>query len=411
MTIQRQYSLPNCKLVLQGLSNETADLSGRPLLSLVTNVECYLAGQKTPLTGGRAFLESLATAVSDYAQGYLSGIQHLVRRDRRQQLGLVHIEPIGENLHRLTVQPEADQPGAPSEVNLTTVQLFDLVEAVDQLLADGQTLPELGLKLEPMSKRHVMSQEPIAQRVVPAAIGASSLAAAAALLFMVPVPEVRRPETAAQTTATEQTSPSPVATGSPTPTPDTANATDTADATDTVSPSPTDAASPTASPDAATPANQGAGFDLASTPEITDPVELDRLTVQLYDRLDLAWQKTPTFDGSLIYRVGVNPEGNIVGYKFTNDASLTYLADTPLAEVQFDPPASSSSEGAATPEANTAAEPETGTPTPKQPVAQFRVVFKSDGVLEVSPWNGQPTDPTAEGAEGAEPTQGETTPQ
>lgn len=387
MTIQRQYSLPNCKLVLQGLSNDTADVSGRPLLSMVTNVECYLAGQKVPLTGGRAFLESLVTAVSDYAQGYLSGIQHLIRRDRRQQAGLVQIEQVGNNLHRLTVQPEANQPGAPSEVNLTTVQFFDLVEAVDQLFADGQTLPELGLKLEPMPKRHVVSQEPIAKRTTPIIVGASSLAAAAALLFLLPVPEVRRPETATQETSTEQASPSPAAetdpaaTGSPTPT----TATDPS-----ASPSPTDAASseasPTASP-AASPA-QGVGLNLADAPEIIDPVELDRLTVQLYDKLDLAWQKTPTFDGELIYRVGVNPEGDIVGYKYTNDAALTYVADTPLAEVQFPPPVEPSD--GSSPAVEGASEPS----NPTESIAQFRVVFKSDGVLEVSPWNGQPVEST-----------------
>lgn len=393
MTIQRQYSLPNCKLVLQGLSNETADLSGRPLLSIVTNVECYLAGQKTPLTGGRAFLESLATAVSNYAQGYLSGIQHLVRRDRRQQLGLVQIQQVSDNLHRITVQPEADQPGAPSEVDLTTVQLFDLVEAIDQLFADGQTLPELALKLDPMPKRHVTSQEPIAKRVTPIAIGVSSLAAAAAVLFMLPVPEVRRPETASQGALTEQPSPSTTAnaTGSPTPTADTSSP--------TASPSSPDTASPTASSDpAASPSgNQGAGLNLANAPEIIDPVELDRLTVQLYDRLDLAWKKTPTFDGELIYRVGVNPEGEIVGYRFTNDAALTYLTDTPLADVQFSAPAEVPSDGSS-PAADSASGPDTA----EDLIAQFRVVFKSDGVLEVSPWNGQP--------ESGEPAEGEATP-
>jgi hypothetical protein len=109
------------------------------------------------------------------------------------------------------------------------------------------------------------------------------------------------------------------------------------------------------------------------------------LTVQLYDKLDLAWKKTPTFDGQLIYRVGVNPNGDIVGYKYGNDASLTYLTDTPLADVQFMPSTEASS---STPESSSTSSPTTN--SSKAPIAQFRVVFKSDGVLEVSPWNGQP---------------------
>jgi hypothetical protein len=356
-------------------------------MSMVTNVECYLAGQSLPLTGGRIFLDSLVAAVSNYAQGYLSGIHHLLRRDRHQQIGLVQIQQVAQNLHRLTVQPEPDHPGTPSEVDLTTVQLFDLVEAVDQLYADAQTLPDLSLQLDPLPKRNVVSTEPIGKRAVPVAIGASSLAAAAAILFMLPAPEVRRPEATSQGTTTEQTtpqqspgaSPNP-ATGATSPGPTAASPTSTSSPTGSTSPtpSPTDASSSSS-------ADAGAGLNLTNAPEVTDPTELDRLTVQLYDKLDLAWKKTPTFDGQLIYRVGVNPNGDIVGYKYGNDASLTYLTDTPLADVQFTPPAEASS---STPESSSTSSPTTN--SSKAPIAQFRVVFKSDGVLEVSPWNGQP---------------------
>lgn len=372
MTTQRQYSLPNCKLVLQGLNNDSTDLSGRPLLSMVTNVECYLAGQKTPLSGGRDFLESLAQSVSSYAQGYLSGIQHL-RRDR-QQTGMVQIQQIEHNLHRLTVQP--DGSGASSEVNLTTVQLFDLVEAVDQLFADAQTLPDLALKLDPLSKRHMISSEPLAKRATPVAVGLSSLAAAAAVLFLLPVPEVRPPEsTTSEGATTEQPSP----TTSPT------------DGVNPATPSPTDTEADTEASNPSTATNStsaeaddpGAGLNLANVPEITDPAELDRLTVQLYDKLDLAWKQEPTFDGELNYRVGVNENGDVVGYKFANEAALTYLSDTPLADVQFSPETEEATE-------STANEPADVSPTAtKNPIAQFRVVFKSDGVLEVSPWSGQ----------------------
>ncbi len=387
MTIQRQYSLPNCKLILQGLNN-SADMGSRPLLSMVTNVECYLAGQKDPLTGGREFLESLATAVSNYAQSYLSGIQHLLRRDQQNQAGQVSIEQVGENLHRLTVKSDAGQSAQPMEVTLTTVQFFDLVEAIDQLFADGQTLPELGLKLDPLPKRYVVSQEPFFKRATPPALGLAGLATAAALMFMIPLPEARRPtQTAEGTTTTEQASPTPSpgssAASPPPPSPSAAT-----------SPSPTTASSPnsTSSSSPSVTSNAGAGTDLANTPNITDAAELDRLTVQLYDKLDLAWKKTPTFDGELIYRVGVNQNGDVIGYKYANDAALTYVTDTPLADLRFNTPASSSS---SSPEATNsspepASSPNSGSTSSRTALAQFRVVFKSDGVLEVSPWDGQP---------------------
>lgn len=389
MTIQRQYSLPNCKLVVQGLNNAT-EISARPLLSVVTNVECYLTGQKTPLTGGREFLESLAIAVSDYAQSYLSGIQHLVRRDRKQTEGLVQIEQVGQNLHRLTARPE--QQSAPAEMTLTTVQFFDLVEAIDQLFADAQTLPDLALKLSPLSRRYVIAQEPLAKRATPAAIGASGLAAAAALLFMLPVPEVKRPTTA-EGNPTEQTTgqpatPSPAASPSPASPPDNSTTASSPTGSPTGSPTSSSTSSPQSSPAAGaaetgTTANTGPGAELANRPNITDPNELDRLTVQLYDRLDQAWKKTPSFDGELVYRVGVGSNGEIVGYKYSNDAALTYVNDTPLSDLRFDPPTGSP---------DGTADPSTAAASTTAPLAQFRVVFKSDGVLEVSPWDGQPTD-------------------
>ena len=399
-TIQRQYSLPNCRLILQGVGNDMdtassmasnmgSSVSGRPLLSMVTNVECYLAGQKIPITGGRAFLESLTTTVSRYAQSYLSGIQTLLRRDRREQTDLVKLEQIEENLHRLTVQPEdgsSGQAGAVAEIDLTTVQLFDLVEAVDQLFADAQTLPELGLKLDPVSTRQIKSSEPLAKRAGPAALGFSGLAAAAALLFMLPAPEVKRTETT-ETTVGSTTTEQPASPSPGTAPPDAA--------TNPVSPaSPAATASPSSgsSPTGETTngitggtatgkaAEASAGLNLTNASEITDPTELDSLTTQLYNKLDAEWQKKPSFEGELIYRVGVNPSGDIVGYRYSNDAALTYLSDIPLADVQFPTPADATASPTASPAAGSTS-----------PIAQFRVVFKSDGVLEISPWAGKPS--------------------
>ena len=389
-TIQRQYSLPNCRLILQGVGNDMdmansmgSSVSGRPLLSMVTNVECYLAGQKTPITGGRAFLESLTTTVSRYAQSYLSGIQTLLRRDRREQTDLVKLEQIEENLHRLTVQPEDGSSGqavAVAEIDLTTVQLFDLVEAVDQLFVDAQTLPELGLKLDPVSKRHIKSSEPLAKRAGPAALGFSGLAAAAALLFMLPAPEVKRPETSVGSNTTEQpASPSP---GTAPPDAATSPASPAATASPRSESSPTGEATNGVTGGTATgkAAEASAGLNLANAPEITDPTELDSLTTQLYNKLDAEWQKKPSFEGELIYRVGVNPSGDIVGYRYSNDAALTYLSDIPLADVQFPTPADATASPTASPAAGSTS-----------PIAQFRVVFKSDGVLEISPWAGKPS--------------------
>jgi len=115
------------------------------------SAECYLSNLAEPLTGGRDFFESLVRVVSSYAQEFMSGVHYPDRHDHDS--GLVLLHRIDGNTHRLTILPASSDSGVQidkktqvsAEVDLTTVQLFDLVEAIDQFFADTQTLPELSL--------------------------------------------------------------------------------------------------------------------------------------------------------------------------------------------------------------------------------------------------------------------------
>ncbi|MFB2937343.1 DUF4335 domain-containing protein [Aerosakkonemataceae cyanobacterium BLCC-F154] len=205
MTIKRQYSLPNCTIILEGLSETTGGITQeiRPILSILVNAECRLAGYTGPsLSGGRDFFESLVTAVSNYAQTILSGVPH--QHLDNGHVPLVELRRNGQNIHRLIVQPHNLNVFSPSvtappvqttpiEVDLSTVQLFDLVEAVDQFFADSQTLPSLKLQLAPVEKRFAKTDEDLVKQAAPAALGLSSLALAAIALFFAPIPEVQRP--------------------------------------------------------------------------------------------------------------------------------------------------------------------------------------------------------------------------
>ena len=185
MTIQRKYSLPNCTLLLEGLSiaNDGQSNEVRPVMSLLVNAECRFPFSRQPFTGGRDFFESLVTAVSGYAQEFLSKVHHLEAHPNEPEL--VQLQKVDNNRHRLIVQSEI--------IDLTTVQLFDLVEAVDQFFADSQTLPDLSLQLTPISKRHAGAGQTLVKQAVPAAVGVSSLALAAIAFFLVPIPEVNSP--------------------------------------------------------------------------------------------------------------------------------------------------------------------------------------------------------------------------
>lgn len=354
MTIRRQYSLPNCTLIIEGLSDGTS-ASGqpdpRPMINIVVNAECHFAGQRTPLTGGREFFESLVNSVSNYAQEFLSGVPHPVFFKDKPVVVQLH-KGSNKNLHRLTYQlsPVADAVAAGGsvgqkadmphqmQIELTTVQLFDLVDAVDQFLADGRTLPELTVPLQPVSKRYAATHEPLAKRAVPAAVGVGSLAAAAIAFSFIPTPKVQPPK---------------VVTSQPT-------------SQATPSPTPSSTASPVTASDL-----EGL---VAAVPEITDPTQLYYLQRKLYNQLNEAWKDRNHFSRNLVYRVGVGKDGAILAYKPVNKAANQNADATPLPKLSYIPT--------------------NGTTVSTESLAQFKAVFTDKGVLQVSPWNGYSSKPS-----------------
>jgi hypothetical protein len=427
MAIRRQYSLPNCTLVLEGLSDGSVasqldlDIDMRPVLSILMSAECYVSGLADPLTGGRDFFESLVRVVSSYAQEFMSGVHYPDRHD--PDSALVQLHRIDGNWHRLTVLTGAEgseiqigeKTQQSAEIDLTTIQLFDLVEAIDQFFADSQTLPELSLQLTPVSKRYIKSAEPVAQRVLPAAVGVSSLVIAAMAFFLVPVPGVQRPRDPVRqsnTTGQNIDTPNPGATPNPNPTPPasgllpdnrTQSPLPTADASSptssptpgetssptlspTISPTPTaDASSPTSSPtpsetssptisptpaaDASpsvtpTPVSEGlqsSGVAVA----ITDPAEIEQLKGRLSKEIEGVLKGKAPVEEELVYRVSVGKDGAIVGYKSQNTQTVDRIGETLFSDLLYKP---------------------VGTRPPAEALADFRVVFAPGGAVQVSPW-------------------------
>jgi len=341
MTIERQYSLPNCKLILQGYqSGSDGKSDARASLNVLMNAECHFVGHPQPVTGGREFFESLVRQVSRYAQGFLSGLRSPESPHKGQEL--VELHPIAPELHQLTVyEPREENPSAEShsapgptvKLDLTTVQLFDLVEAVDQFLADSQTLPELSLQLQPLSKRYLKPEQPVTQRVIPAAIGISSLALTVLTLFALPIPDIKRPEDPKLQPQT-QSSTIPTPTANP----------------------PQGSSPPTTVPQPLPPS-------LSSSPPITNPQELQDLKAQLSEKLIKAWIPSTSVKNPLIYRVSVAKDGAIVGYKPLSPVLETDTKQTPLADLLYKP---------------------VGSRQTNEPLADFQVTFNPDGNLEVS---------------------------
>ncbi|MCC5608375.1 DUF4335 domain-containing protein [Nostoc sp. CHAB 5834] len=363
MNIQRKYSLPNCTLLLEGLSDVTKAAhfqEMRPELSILVNAECYLSGYNQPLTGGREFFESLVRAVSGYAQEFLSSVPN--PQAHNQESELVEFRKIDSNRHRLIIYSEGAPEGfdhsnnskrPPIEIDLNTVQLFDLVEAVDQFFADTQTLPELSLELQPVTRRYGGASQALIRQAVPAAVGVSSLAVAAIAFNLIPPPQMRPPQ----------------------PKPDQ----QTSSTTNNITAPATAAATPTATSTANTkPAVKDLEALLNTVPEITDPSQLRALNRQVYNQVHPAWTNRSGLQQDLIYRLGVAADGAIVGYKAVNKEANIGVGQTPLPKVLYNP----------------ASRPSIS----NEPIAQFRVVFNTNGVLEVSPWRGYARTPEVVGA-------------
>jgi hypothetical protein len=360
MNIQRKYSLPNCTLLLEGLSDitQTANFQElRPQLSILVNAECYISSYTQPIVGGREFFESLVRAVSAYAQEVLSNIPNPQVQNHNSEL--VELQKINSNSHRLTVHTEITgdnlegntSEGQPIQIVLNTVQLFDLVEAVDQFFADSQTLPELSLELHPVNRSYSGSNQTLLKQAIPATMGVSSLAVAALAFSLIPAPQISPPQVNSEVESSTSI-PTPTVAVTPTTTPTT---------------TPTISATPTAVQDLET--------LLKTVPEIKDPSQLRALNRQVYNQINPAWVNRSELPGDLVYRLGVAADGSIVGYKAVNQKASDAIDKTPLPKLLHNP-------------ANR---------IPNEPIAQFKVVFTQKRFLEISPWLGYAKTPEVTG--------------
>ena len=374
MTVQRQYTLPNCNLVLEGLSADAND----PLspMSVLMNVECQLPGATdVTLTGGREFLEHLIAAVNHYAQQILSGITRPSAQTGEVPLPIA-MKPGDGPYHHLIVRqqgleerPQDTDAMAPLDVKLSTVQFYDLVEAIDQLLSDSQTLPDLQPQFQAISRRLVKPAEPVAKRMAPAAIGAAALAAAGLSLFFLPPPEF---EPAGSTEQSEDVA-----------NPDVPLSSEGPETSEAMTPGAgsEDGISPTSRLDDNGLADAVAGLErLVDAPTITDVGVLAVLQRDLDRRLEANWSADPVPDEDWTYRVAVAENGDILGYKYQDRAALENVETTPLSRLAF--------------------VPVDDTEPVQEPVAQFQVSFTPEGEVDVVPWGGTAAALASEPADG-----------
>ena len=113
MNIRKQYTRPNCTLILEGFDENAEIIDGNldpqaTIVSILTNAECFFSGSNQRLSGGRTFLENLASAVSSYAQEFLSGLSH--PQDNQKEYPQVQISQAdSSDIHRIILEPNPQE--------------------------------------------------------------------------------------------------------------------------------------------------------------------------------------------------------------------------------------------------------------------------------------------------------------
>jgi hypothetical protein len=327
MTIRRQYSLPNCTLVLDGLSdsNSAGTTDSRPLMSSLFNAECHFVGCEQPLFGGRDFLTSLVAAVSNYSQEFLSGIPHPIQPQPTNSLVSL-VKGDRDDIHHLqaTLEPSAE-PGSIAkitQIDLSTVQLFDLLEAIDQFLADKRTLPDIMVPLKPLSKALA---QPISAQAVPAGLGLAGLVVASLVGYALPAPEVIAPKSTNSAVVNPTSKPS------------------------TTPPSPI-SSSPVKTSTSTT-----------KTGAITEATQIGFLERKLQRDLNQNWQERGQIKQPANFIVNVNQDGQIVSYKAGEKTNASQSDLTPLPKLSIKKT------------------------DPNQAIGNFNVVFNPTGAIAISP--------------------------
>jgi hypothetical protein len=347
MTIRRQYSLPNCTLILDGVSDGRSTdgiPDPRPLMSSLFNAECHFVGSKQPLFGGKDFLTSLIATVSNYTQEFLSGVPH-PGSPTLETTNLVSLTKGDlENVHYLEaiLDPDGNSTadGKPTQIKLSTVQLFDLLESIDRFLADRRTLPDMMVPLKPLARALA---QPISTQRTPAGLGLASLVVASLIGYALPVPQVSAPKFITPTSVVStQTTPSPADKDPAAPT--------KAPPDSTSKPQPS--ASPEPNPPSTPPSKTG---------RITEATQIGFLERKLRRDLNQNWQERSQIKQATTFQVGVNQDGQIVSYQPAEKTDKSAVNLTPLAKLSIP------------------------TTNPNQAVGNFNVIFKPSGSLEISP--------------------------
>ncbi|MFN5856561.1 MAG: DUF4335 domain-containing protein [Pseudanabaenaceae cyanobacterium] len=192
-TVQRVYNQPSCTLQVSGIA------TGGDVLSVLTEFRIRFQDYPQTILGGADVLRQLSHVISLYGQSLQKslplpdlevngiGFRSVGRYSHVLAVPTALVDaPTGVALQPSGAETARGAGGVKAEFNLSTVQLFDLMDVIDQMVADPSTYPDLQLDFDVAAHR---PKPPLGAKLLPALVGVVGLAATAGVLYMLPVPK------------------------------------------------------------------------------------------------------------------------------------------------------------------------------------------------------------------------------
>jgi hypothetical protein len=188
LKLSYRYDQTAARLKVEGLPDISAD-HGQSVIGILSTWTLQFVGSPE-LEGKREHLEALLATVLPYARYRLSGVE----RRCGDETSPVSLAPADGGRHQLELRSR--QPGVePLSISLDDAELADLVRCLDAMRLDPRVQITWPLPMDlPLARRELAERVPLVQRLAPSVLGGGAFAVVAALVALLPLPDIKTPK-------------------------------------------------------------------------------------------------------------------------------------------------------------------------------------------------------------------------
>jgi len=194
LKLSYRYDQTAARLKVEGLPDISAD-HGEGVIGILSTWTLQFVGSPE-LEGKREHLEAMLSTVLPYARYRLSGVARRCGDDTSP----VSLAPADGGKHQLELR--SSQPGVePLSITLDDAELADLVRCLDAMRLDPRVQIPWPLSTDrPLARRELAERVPLVKRLAPSVLGGSAFVVVAALVSLLPLPEIKTPKPSSAST-------------------------------------------------------------------------------------------------------------------------------------------------------------------------------------------------------------------